>query len=231
DSICYEFDEYYLNISNTTKIATILDPYIKYSVFAIGDKTNNAIFLLNSKIVYYSTTATLVSPNLTELSPEILLTMAYNFLAIQTSSILLEEIFSIAEFTISKHEGKTFKLKDISDEERSTKLDDKEKSTNSTSLTILNNEIDKRRTSEFKNISNKEGSTEFDNDEEKSTELDNTNDKRKDRSTKRRMKNLQTQSTSNKEKSIKFDNNEEKSTELDDTNDEKKDRSTKRQNE
>ncbi|CAG8771692.1 17586_t:CDS:1, partial [Racocetra fulgida] len=45
-------------------------PRVKCSVFAIGDKTNNAIFLLRSKMCHYSTTATLVLPNLIELSPE-----------------------------------------------------------------------------------------------------------------------------------------------------------------
>ncbi|CAG8467307.1 21448_t:CDS:2 [Dentiscutata erythropus] len=73
DSIYHKFDKYYLNINDTTKIATILDPHIKCSVFAIGDETNNTIFLLHSKIVHYSTTATLVLLNLIELFLESLL--------------------------------------------------------------------------------------------------------------------------------------------------------------
>ncbi|CAG8710704.1 16212_t:CDS:2, partial [Cetraspora pellucida] len=71
DSIHHKFDEYYQNINDTIKIATILDPRVKCSIYAIGDETNNAICLLRSKMAHYSTTATLISPNLTELSPEI----------------------------------------------------------------------------------------------------------------------------------------------------------------
>ncbi|CAG8508467.1 14690_t:CDS:2 [Cetraspora pellucida] len=112
-----------------------------------GDETNNAIFLLCSKIVHYSTIATVISPNLTELSPESMLfnqnnartylrnlanqfhpttiiqpninnelerylvipidenflsIMAYDFLTIQASSVLCEEVFLIAGLTILK---------------------------------------------------------------------------------------------------------------------------------
>ncbi|CAG8708375.1 7361_t:CDS:2, partial [Scutellospora calospora] len=40
------------------------------SVYEFGDETNNAIFLLRSKMIHYSTTTTQNTPNQTELSPE-----------------------------------------------------------------------------------------------------------------------------------------------------------------
>ncbi|CAG8652674.1 10472_t:CDS:1, partial [Scutellospora calospora] len=70
NSIRYKFNEYYLNINDTIKITTILDPHVKYSVYKFGDETNNAIFLLRSKIIHYSTTTTQNTSNQTELSPE-----------------------------------------------------------------------------------------------------------------------------------------------------------------
>ncbi|CAG8544819.1 23490_t:CDS:1, partial [Cetraspora pellucida] len=70
DLIWHKFDEYYLHINNTIKIATILDPCVKCSVYTFGDKTNNAIFLLYSKMIHYSTTTILNTPNQTELLPK-----------------------------------------------------------------------------------------------------------------------------------------------------------------
>ncbi|CAG8442869.1 5380_t:CDS:2, partial [Scutellospora calospora] len=73
DLICHKFNEYYLNINDTIKITTILDPHVKCSVYEFGDETNNAIFLLCSKMIYYSTTTTQNTLNQTELSLESIL--------------------------------------------------------------------------------------------------------------------------------------------------------------
>ncbi|CAG8548938.1 195_t:CDS:2 [Cetraspora pellucida] len=162
DSICYKFDEYYRNINNTIKIATILDPHVKCSVYTFGEETNNAILLLRNKMTHYSTNTTNNTPNLTELSSDnlifnqsnartylrnlanqfrpttsiqpninnelerylaiptdkncdplewwkvykiqfpILSAMAHDYLTIQATSVLCEQVFSIAGLTISK---------------------------------------------------------------------------------------------------------------------------------
>ncbi|CAG8474806.1 16161_t:CDS:2, partial [Cetraspora pellucida] len=70
DSIHHKFDEYYLNINNTIKIATILDPRVKRSVYTSEEETNNAIFLLCNKMTHYSTNTTNGIPNLIELSSD-----------------------------------------------------------------------------------------------------------------------------------------------------------------
>ncbi|CAG8817508.1 10127_t:CDS:2, partial [Dentiscutata erythropus] len=78
------------------------------------------------------------------------------------------------------------------------------------------------RTSEFKDTSNKERSTEFDNDKKKAPNSITPTMKEKTEVPNDEMKVTSELKALAMKKSTEFDNDEEKSTELDNTNDERK---------